>query len=117
MATYTKKLLSGSTNGKQVKVVRTATEGTLIHTAVAGTTDIDEIWLYAVNNHSSDVQITIEWGGVASPDDLVQTTIPFKKGKFLIVAGEPLQNGLKVTVFASVANVVSVSGWVNRITG
>ena len=43
MATYSKQLLSGGTNGKNIKVAATATAGTTIHTAVAGTTDIDEI--------------------------------------------------------------------------
>ncbi len=49
MAVYDKRLLSGSTNGRLIKVVATATAGTLIHTAVTGTTNIDEIHLYAVN--------------------------------------------------------------------
>ncbi len=40
MATYSKVLLSGSTNGKQIKVAATATPGTTIHTAVTGTTSI-----------------------------------------------------------------------------
>ena len=36
MATYSKELLSGSTNGKGILVVETATAGTLLHTAVSG---------------------------------------------------------------------------------
>ena len=52
MATYSKQLLSGGTNGKNIKVAATATAGTTIHTANAGTTDIDEIWLYACNTDS-----------------------------------------------------------------
>jgi len=54
MAIYKRKL-SGSTDGKPIKVVATATAGTTIHTAVAGTTagTFDEIWLYAYNGHSS----------------------------------------------------------------
>ena len=40
MATYSKQLLSGGTNGKNIKVAATATAGTTIHTAIAGTTDI-----------------------------------------------------------------------------
>ena len=52
MATYSKQLLSGSTNGKGIKIANTSTT---VHTAVAGTSDIDEIWLYAVNSSGSDV--------------------------------------------------------------
>jgi len=115
MAVLSKEKLSGSTDGKQIKVAATATPGTLIHTAVSGTTDLDEIWLYAYNHHTANVDLTIEWGGVASPDDLVQITIPFKAGRFLVVDGKLLQNGLIVRAFASVANVVMIDGFVNRI--
>ena len=62
MATYSKELLSGSTNGLGILVVATSTAGTLIHTAVSGTTDLEEIWLYAVNAHSADIKLTLEWG-------------------------------------------------------
>lgn len=117
MATYSKVKLSGSTNGKQIKVAATATPGTLIHTAVSGTTDLDEIWLYLTNNHTASVLVTIEFGGVASPDDLIQITIPAKQGLYLVVPGLLLQNSLVVRMFAATANVISVSGWANRITG
>lgn len=115
MATYTKEKLSGSTNGKQIKVVATVTAGTLIHTAIAGTTSWDEIWLYATNNHTGSVIVTIEYGGVASPDDLITTTLESKSGLVPLIPGFILQNGLVLRVFASVANVISVSGFVNRI--
>ena len=59
MATYSKQLLSGSTNGKNIEVAATASAGTTIHTAVAGTSDMDEIWLYACNTDSSDRKLTI----------------------------------------------------------
>ena len=39
MATFTKKKLSGSTDGKPIAVAATATPGTLIHTAVTGTVE------------------------------------------------------------------------------
>ncbi len=39
MATFSKTKLSGSTDGKQIKVVATSTPGTTIHTGVSGTTD------------------------------------------------------------------------------
>lgn len=114
--TYVKEFLSGSTNGKQIKIVQTATTGTLIHTAVTGTASKDEIYIYVTNNHTTVVNLTIEWGGVSSPDDLIQQSIPAKSGKYLIVAGECLNNGLVVRAFASVANVLSIGGFVNRIT-
>jgi len=76
MATFTKTLLSGSTNGKAILVAATATPGTTIHTAVAGTSSLDEIWLYAVNSSNSDVKLTIEWGETTAPNGNIELTIP-----------------------------------------
>jgi hypothetical protein len=70
MATYSKTTLSGSTNGRQIKVVATASAGTLIHTAHA--TALDEIWLYAVNDTATDRLLTIQWGGTTATDDDIE---------------------------------------------
>ena len=109
-------LLSGSTNGKGIKVVQTATAGTLIHTAVTGTAQIDYISLYAVNSDTVDQKLTLEWGGVTSPDDLIEITIPFEDGLFQLTpdGGLPLNNGLIVRAFAAAANVISIHGKVVR---
>ena len=115
MATYTKYLLSGSANGKQIKVATSGSPGTLIHTTVTGTVNYDEVWLWAVNSSSADVDLTIEWGGVASPDDLINVSIPGQEGYILIVPGMILQNELVVRAFADTANVVLINGFVNRI--
>ena len=116
MATYSKVKLSESTSGKNVKVVATATAGTTIHTAVAGGSDLDEIWLYACNTDSSDRKLTIEYGGATSPDDLTEVTIAAEAGWVLVCPGLLLQNGLVIKAFAAAANVVMINGYVNRIT-
>ena len=116
MATYSKVLLSGGTTGKNIKVVPTATAGTTIHTAVAGTSDMDEVWLYACNTDAADVKLTIEYGGVASPDDLTEVTITAEAGWVLVCPGTLLQNGLIVRAFAGTTNVININGYVNRIT-
>jgi hypothetical protein len=109
-------LLSGSTQGKGIKVVQTATAGDTIHTAVAGISDLDEIWLWAVNSSGSAVKLTIEWGEATAPDGNIEGTIPAESGLYTVVPGLLLQNGLIVKAFASVANVVLIHGFVNRIT-
>lgn len=118
MATALKRKLSGSTDGMPVKVVATATAGTTIHTAVAGTTagTFDEIWLFAYNGHTSGVTLTIEYGGASVPDQNIIVSLASKSGLQLVVPGLILQNGLVVKAFASVANVVTLSGFVNTIT-
>jgi len=117
MATYSKVKLSGTpADGRNIKVVETGTAGDLIHTAVAGTSDLDEIWLYACNTDSDDRKLTIEYGGVASPDDLTEVTITAEAGWVLVCPGLLLQNSLVVKAFAAAANVVMINGYVNRIT-
>jgi hypothetical protein len=115
-ATYSKLPLSGSTNGRSVLVAATATAGTLIHTAVAGTTNLDEIWLYAQNTSTSSVTLDIEWGGVTAPNDLIELTVLPEAGLVTVIPGFLLQNGLVVRAFAGSANVITIHGFVNRIT-
>lgn len=116
MATFSKELLSGSTNGRGIAVAAVATPGTLIHTAVAGTSVLDEIWLFAVNNGAVTRTLTIEFGGVADPGDHIEIQIPAQAGPYTIVPGLLLQNSLIARAFASAANEVTVFGYVNRIT-
>jgi hypothetical protein len=97
-------------------VTQTATDGDTIHTAVTGTSDYDEIWLYAMNSDTSDRKLTIEWGGTTAPDDLIEVTIPAENGLVLVAPGLLLQNALVVKAFAAAANVITIHGFVNRIT-
>jgi hypothetical protein len=113
MTTYTKTLLSGSTNGRQIKVAATATPGTTIHTAHA--TAYDEVWLWAVNSDTTARKLTVEYGGTTAPDDLIEVTVPAEGGLMLIVPGWVLTNSLVVKAFCASANVVTIGGFVNRI--
>ena len=117
MATFTKTLLSGSTNGKAIKVVATATAGTTIHTAVSGTASLDEIWLYAHNSSAATVKLTLEWGEATAPDGNIEINIGAEgTGLVLVAPGLLLQNSLVVRAFAGTANVVTLTGYVNRIS-
>jgi hypothetical protein len=116
MATYTKVLLSGSTNGTPTTVVATSGTGDLIHTAVAGTVSFDEIWLYANNTSTSPVLLTIQYGGTTSPQYVKPITLAPQSGDILIVAGLLLQNSLVVRAIAATASVITISGYVNRIS-
>jgi uncharacterized membrane protein YjjP (DUF1212 family) len=87
MATFTKKILSGSTDGKAVKVAATATAGTTIHTGSATATTIDEIWLYAVNSSGSAVKLTLEWGEATAPDGNIELSVAAESGLVLLVPG------------------------------
>ena len=106
--------LSGSTNGRNVKVVATATPGTLIHTAHA--TALDQMFLEANNTDTVDRKLTIEFGGVTDPDDLIELTIPAEAGPIPIVSGRPLTGSVVVRAFCATANVVMIGGRVERYT-
>lgn len=113
---FTKRLLSGSIYGKQIKITGTSTSTSVtIHTAIDGVANYDEIWLYATNSQDAPVELTLEWGGVLSPDDQIKVIVPGKSGLYLIIPGLILQNSFAVTAFASVVDVVMISGYVNRI--
>jgi hypothetical protein len=117
MAKAVKRLLSGSADGKGIKVAATSTAGTAVHTAVAGQVagTYDEVWLWAQNNHSANVVLTVEFGSADGEDNIV-VTIPYKSGLIPIVPGLPLQNGMTVAAFAAFADVITVHGFVNAIT-
>lgn len=116
MATISKIVLSGSTNGKGIKVVATTTPGTTIHTGVAGTTNMDEVYLYAVNSDTTARKLTIEYGGAVSPDNLVEYTVPAEDGLYLVCPGLIINNAQVIAAFCATANVVMIYGYVNRIT-
>jgi hypothetical protein len=122
MATFTKLALqpAGTTgDGLGILVAATATAGTAIHTASATTTTIDEVWLYAYNNDTASILLTIEFGGVTAPKDVIKQTLTAQNGLVLVVAGLILQGNASAKVvraFAATASKISIFGYVNRIT-
>lgn len=119
MATYEKLKLSGSTDGRAIKVAATATAGTTIHTGSTTATTYDEVWLYAMNTSASSVKLTIEWGGTSSPDDLIELTVLPEAGLVTVVPGLVIKGNataLVVRAFAATANVITIHGFVNQIT-
>ena len=116
MATYSKTFLSASTNGKGVKVAATATAGTLIHTAVSGTANVDEVCVYAVNSSAADAKLTLEWGEATAPDGNIEQIVPAESGLMLLVPGLLLQNSLTLNAFAGTTNVIVIHGYVNKVT-
>jgi hypothetical protein len=117
MTTFTRLLLSGSTSGREIPVVATATPGTAIHTAVAGAIAFDELYLWASNVTNAVAALTIEWGGVTNPGDhMVHTySIPANSAPIPIETGQNLNGGLLVKAFSDTASAINISGFVNRI--
>jgi len=120
MATFTKVVLSGATQGKQIKVAATASSGTTIHATGTSSSIIDEVWLYAYNSSTAAVTLTIQYGATATPDDDIKLSIPALSGLTLVVPGLVLTGtgaaANTVRAYAGTANVIMISGYVNRIS-
>jgi len=108
-----KVILSGSTDGQPIAVTTTESPGTLIHTASA--TEIDEIWIYLTNSSNTPVATTIQWGLTTPVGSIIQS-VPGQAGLYLAVPGLVLTNNSIVRVFAEISDVITVLGFVNRIS-
>jgi hypothetical protein len=120
MATFTKVALSGSTQGKGIKVVATASTGTTIHATGTSSSIIDEVWLYAYNSSTGPITLTIQYGGTTAVDNDIKIDIPATSGLTLVVPGLILTGtgsaANTVYAYAGTTNVVTISGYVNRIS-
>lgn len=114
-ATLTPLLLSGSTNGLPIAIGASSSPGTIIHTAVAGTTSFDLILLYVVNLGSADV-ITIQWGNTGGGTFNIcdQYAVDSHQKPELIAPWFQLQNGLIVRAFSGGVGAFSIMGRVLR---
>lgn len=120
MATYTKEFLSNSSNGRPILVAGTNTgTATSIHFTSTSNTNIDEVWLYGVNTNVDTQILYIEFGSNTSPNDLIPITMKPNDGLYVCIPGLPLRGTGTATsnikAYASTANVISVTGYVNRI--
>lgn len=115
--TFLKLPLSASINGKRILIAATGSaSATPLHTAVAGTSAIDEVWLYAYNDATSSLTLNILWGGIVEPDDVNRVTIASRTGRTLVVDGQILQNELTISAYAQMGNMINIDGFINRIT-
>ena len=120
MATFTKTILSASTDGRGINVAGTSSgnSATTIHTGSSTATTIDEIWMYAVNSHTADIKLTLEWGGGGLADP-IEITIVTEAGLTLVAPGLLIKGNstpLVVKAFTPTTNKVFLHGYVNRIT-
>ena len=110
MASFSKILLSASTDGQRILIAGTdLASADTIHTAHA--TDTDEVWLYAYNGHTSVVNLTIVWGTGS-----FTWPVEAANGLLLVCPGIIIENAQVVKGYASETNKINVFGYVNRIT-
>ena len=109
-------VLSGSTNNKPVPVAAvTLASATTIHTTGSG---IDEVYIWATNTSQSPAWVTLLWGDVTDPASVIaqkvqiQPNEPPKK----LLDGVSLNGTLILKAYASVASVINLTGYANRIS-
>ena len=123
MATYSKVFFTGCAadeGGTGIALAVDSGAFTTIHTTTTTAATLDEIWLYAVNSHSADLKVTLQFGGDQEPEDYIEYTVAAEAGLVLLVPGLILQGktstGLIVKGACATGDEVAVYGYVNRIT-
>ena len=119
MANFTKLHLSGSVDGRNIRVVATATPGTTIHTATSstGSDSYDEVWIWAGSTSAAPINMTIQVSGISDEGDSINARVqPAYAGLTLVVPGLPYRNAVVLTATAATASRVNLSGYVNRIS-
>lgn len=118
MGTYSKVLLSGSTDGAGVVVTGTnPSQGTVAHTAVTGAgTSFDEVWLYAYNTVTTAIELAIAIGPTTATGSRFAHTITGDDlgGLHLILPGLIVRNSVNVKAYVTAANNCVLFGYVNR---
>lgn len=109
---------TGGSNGGSVLIAGTATgSADTIHTFSTTDTDREQFFMWAQNNHTANVVLTVEWCEGASTKNIVQT-IPFKQGLFPVIPGLTVEGVSTITVqaFAATTNVITVFGHVIKMS-
>ena len=116
MPTYSKQLLSGSSNGKNIEIAGTASPGTLMHTVQAtATSALEVVHLYAANSAALSRLLTVEFGGTTTADQVVVSIAP-RDGANLVIPGWPLTGTDQIVrAFATVTEGVRLNGFINRV--
>ena len=118
MGTWSKIILSGSTDGEGIPVTGlTPSQGTVIHTAVTGVTDsVYEILLYAYSSATVTRELGIAIGPTTATGSRYTHTLPAGEliGLQPVMPGLVLRNAKVIKAFVTVADAVNLFGWVNR---
>ena len=136
MATYTRAKLSEEQDDHKPWIylhLKTSSPGALIHTAVSGTTDWDEIWLWTCFTYMTESgpsyppsgdahrlppeRVVVEFGGTSDPDDQIVVRPRYPGPPVLAVPGLLLNNSTEVRAYCHTAELVYVwlFGHVNQI--
>lgn len=108
--------LSAQTKGLPIHITGvTAGTANPVHTAVDVIGSRDEVHLYATNIDTTNHDCTVLVAGVGSANKASVMNVPPKRGMFQIYVGT-VSSGTTLSVFAETANIINITGHVNRIS-
>ncbi len=117
MGTYSKIVLSGSTDGRPIIITATApSTANLIHTCVTGSADsIDEVWIYAQPQVTTALLFSLSLGPTTVTARIRHTiTADDKKGLVLVAPGLVGRASGVWGAWVTTTSIVEVWGFVNR---
>lgn len=115
MATYSRALFSGATNGRPI-VLSLNTNTSTIHTVGTSTTAYNEVYLWANNVTGSPATMTLQFGTTTADQVCTNLSIPANSPPIPILTGQNVTGGVSLTGYASVANAINVEGYINVIS-
>lgn len=118
MAVFTALHLSGSINGTPIPISGTSSgSAVVLHTATATAGVIDEIVFWVSNIGNVEATLTVEWGGASDSQLLVKgMRVPPNSPPIPIATRHRSSGGRIAKAFASIANVLNITGAVDRIS-
>lgn len=115
MATVVRIPLSSAPGGSLICVIKAATPGTPIHSAIGGASQYDLVTLFACNNSSANMVVTLEVGGVADVN-LKKITIPGHAGDVTLLDRKYMGSSINIAGICANSSIITIDGWVDRVT-
>lgn len=109
----TKAKLSASTGWKNILVAATSGTWDLIHTW--DVSKMHEVRLRAQNDGTTAIELTLQWLGLATADEIIVTLLP-KQGPILITPGRIMEwnaTPYEVRAKAGTTNLISITWYIH----
>ena len=115
MATYSRTIFSGSTNGRPV-ALSLNTNTTTLHTTGTSTTAYSEVYLWANNVLTTAINMTLQFGTTTADRVCNDLSIPANSPPIPILTGQNINGSVSLSGYASSANGIVVQGYINLIS-
>lgn len=115
MATYSRSLFSGATNGRPL-ALSISTNTTTVHTVGTSTTAYNEVYLWANNVTGAAALLTLQFGTTTADRVCSSLSIPANSPPIPIITGQNVSGGVSLSGYSDTANAINVQGYINVIS-